>query len=75
MKWTTNPPSEQGWYWLYEAGSTKLEFVSQRPGHAYLCIQIEPTGHSMKREFKAVARMRTAIWSGPFELPVPDTLL
>ena len=67
------PPTDRGWYWLNEGPKvgTRLVWVGQRPGHAYLCIEDEPSTWTGKRNFRAVDKMPDATWSGPFELPRP----
>lgn len=66
------PPTERGWYWHHDGDmDMRLHFVSQRPGHSYLCVQDEPHGHSMKRQFRAVARMGGK-WSAVVMPPAAD---
>lgn len=67
-KWTTNPPTEVGWYWMQnldDSTDMHIEFVFARPGHSYLCIQADGEG---RRNFIPVQRLKCK-WAGPIQEP------
>jgi hypothetical protein len=69
-------PIEVGWYWMklkeriadgFGTAVEQLIEVFRRPGHDYLCVQINPCDH-VKRNFIDV-RGIGAQWSGPIPRP------
>ena len=55
-------------YRLINNGEPTLIQVFMRPGHKYLAIDTGPTGFG-KRDFTAIAKMGSALWSGPLPQP------
>lgn len=74
MRYTKNKPETPGWYWYVELGELRtngtIVHVFMRPGHNYLCVQVEPQGFATKRDFRPVHRMH-GDWAGPIVEPQP----
>jgi hypothetical protein len=65
--WKDKPDCE-GWYWRKEEdGRAYVVNVRKRPGHEYLCIELDPYGQG-RRDFVAVAKIRGS-WAGPIVPP------
>jgi len=67
LRWTSEPPTEPGWYWLeYHLYSSLVEVII-RPGHNYLIWDyVKPFS---PRNSISVAEMGKAKWAGPIPRP------
>jgi hypothetical protein len=69
LRWSREPPTEPGWYWVKDHVGTGIVEVVIRPGHRYLAIYEDsyPKGN-----FIPVAGI-LAEWAGPIPEPEEST--
>ena len=67
MNWTTDKPTETGWYWINDFDTIEVIKVFKRPGHNYLCVY-KNIRHFGSPDYIPINYMDCE-WSGPIDEP------
>ena len=69
LRWSSEPPTTPGWYWVESLYLNGVLEVFIRPGHSYLCILNPICCLHTKRDFLMVDKLPDIKWAGPLIPP------
>ncbi len=71
MTWTSEPPKEPGWYWLYTFGAVEIVKIVYSDYHKELWLEKMGTGMHQKYS-KFLEQQIPHKWAGPIPEPEED---